>query len=85
MGQKFLKPFFCHIHSIPYFFAAGEGRALVLTAVTRNSLVVLPLALALSAGYELAPAVVATQTLVELTGMIVLTRAVPTWLLPSSF
>ena len=63
----------------------GEGRALVFTAVTRNSLVVLPLALALPAGYELAPAVVATQTLVELTGMIVLTRAVPTWLLPSSF
>ena len=33
----------------------GEGRALVFTAVTRNSLVVLPLALALPAGYELAP------------------------------
>ena len=63
----------------------GEARALACTAVTRNSLVVLPLALALPAGYELAPAVVATQTLVELTGMIVLTRAVPTWLLPSSF
>ena len=63
----------------------GEGRALVFTAVTRNSLVVLPLALALPAGYELAPAVVVTQTLVELTGMVVLTRAAPTWLLPSSF
>jgi ACR3 family arsenite transporter len=62
----------------------GEGRALVFTSVTRNSLVVLPLALALPAGYELAPAVVVTQTLVELTGMVVLTRVVPAWLLPET-
>jgi ACR3 family arsenite efflux pump ArsB len=61
---------------------AGEGRALVFTSVTRNSLVVLPLALALPAGYELAPAVVVTQTLVELIGMVVLVRAVPAWLIP---
>ncbi|WP_117591223.1 arsenic resistance protein [Haloprofundus halophilus] len=60
----------------------GESRALVFTSVTRNSLVVLPLALALPAGYELAPAVVVTQTLVELVGMVVLTRAVPAWLVP---
>ncbi len=59
-----------------------ESRALVFTSVTRNSLVVLPLALALPAGYRLAPAVVVTQTLVELTGMVVLTRLVPAWLLP---
>lgn len=61
----------------------SEGRALVFTAVTRNSLVVLPLALALPSGYELAPAVVVTQTLVELCGMVVLTRVVPAWLLPA--
>ncbi|MFC7164553.1 arsenic resistance protein [Halospeciosus flavus] len=60
----------------------GESRALVFTSVTRNSLVVLPLALALPAGYELAPAVVVTQTLVELCGMVVLTRVVPAWLVP---
>lgn len=60
----------------------GESRALVFTSVTRNSLVVLPLALALPAGYELAPAIVVTQTLVELTGMVVLMRVVPAWLLP---
>jgi ACR3 family arsenite efflux pump ArsB len=58
----------------------GEGRALVFTSVTRNSLVVLPLALALPAGYELGPAVVVTQTLVELCGMVVLTRVIPAWL-----
>ncbi|GAA0285981.1 arsenic resistance protein [Halobacterium noricense] len=62
----------------------GEGRALVFTSVTRNSLVVLPLALALPAGYELAPAVVVTQTLVELAGMVTLTRVVPAWLLPKN-
>jgi ACR3 family arsenite transporter len=60
----------------------GGSRALVFTSVTRNSLVVLPLALALPSGYELAPAVVVTQTLVELCGMVVLTRVVPGWLLP---
>ncbi|SIR11378.1 Arsenite efflux pump ArsB, ACR3 family [Haladaptatus litoreus] len=64
--------------------AVGESRALVFTSVTRNSLVVLPLALALPAGYGLAPAVVVTQTLVELVGMVVLTRVVPAWLVPES-
>ena len=62
----------------------GESRALVFTSVTRNSLVILPLALALPSGYALAPAVVVTQTLVELTGMVVLTRVVPAWLLRES-
>jgi ACR3 family arsenite efflux pump ArsB len=61
----------------------GERRALVFTSVTRNSLVVLPLGLALPAGYELVPAVIVTQTLVELCGMVVLTRAVPVVLLPA--
>lgn len=53
-----------------------ESRALVFTSVTRNSLVVLPLALALPAEYGLVPAVVVTQTLVELTGLLALTRLV---------
>ncbi|KAA9397013.1 arsenic resistance protein [Haloarcula sp. CBA1130] len=60
----------------------GTSRALVFTSVTRNSLVMLPLALALPSGYGLAPAVVVTQTLVELSGMVVLTRVVPEWLVP---
>jgi ACR3 family arsenite efflux pump ArsB len=60
----------------------AESRALVFTSVTRNSLVVLPLALALPTGYELVPTVVVTQTLVELTGMVALAQIVPTWLLP---
>jgi len=49
----------------------------VFSGTTRNSLVVLPLALALPASMSLAPVVVVTQTLVELVGMVVLVRVVP--------
>jgi ACR3 family arsenite transporter len=53
------------------------GRALVFSGATRNSLVVLPLALALPASLALAPLAVVTQTLVELVGMVILVRVVP--------
>ena len=53
------------------------GRALVFSGVTRNSLVVLPLALAAPAALHLAPLAVVTQTLVELVGMVILVRLVP--------
>jgi ACR3 family arsenite transporter len=62
--------------------ATKEGRALVFTGATRNSLFVLPLALALPAAFDLTPAVVVTQTLVELAGLLVYVRLVPAWLLP---
>ena len=52
-------------------------RAVVLSGVTRNSLVVLPLALALPAAFDLAPLAVVTQTLVELLAMVILIRVVP--------
>ncbi|MGP9537926.1 arsenic resistance protein [Brachybacterium sp. AOP43-C2-M15] len=52
-----------------------EARALTFSGATRNSLVVLPLALALP--FPLAPAAVVTQTLVELVGMVVLVRVLP--------
>jgi ACR3 family arsenite efflux pump ArsB len=56
-------------------------RAVVFSGVTRNSLVVLPLVLALpvslGAEYRLAPLVVVTQTLVELVVMVVLVRVLP--------
>jgi ACR3 family arsenite efflux pump ArsB len=51
-------------------------RALVFSGATRNSLVVLPLALALPASLSLAPVVVVTQTLVELVGMVIYVRLV---------
>ncbi|MEV7010843.1 bile acid:sodium symporter [Streptosporangium sp. NPDC051022] len=52
-------------------------RAVMFSSATRNSLVVLPLALALPAALDIAPLAVVTQTLVELVAMIVLVRAVP--------
>lgn len=57
------------------------GRALIFTGSTRNSLVVLPLALALPDAYALTPAIVVTQTLVELAGMLVYMKAIPAWIL----
>lgn len=53
----------------------SSGTAVVFAGATRNSLVVLPLALALPVGAELAAATVITQTLVELIGMVILVWA----------
>lgn len=58
-------------------FDVGRSRALIFSGATRNSLVVLPLALALPAGYALTPVIVVTQTLVELVGMVLYVRLVP--------
>lgn len=52
-------------------------RAILFSGATRNSLVVLPLVLALPAAFDLAPLVVVTQTLVELVAMVVFVRLVP--------
>jgi ACR3 family arsenite efflux pump ArsB len=56
---------------------APEGRAATFSGVTRNSLVVLPLALALPGDHGLATVAVVAQTLVELIVMVVLVAAVP--------
>ncbi|MER5766265.1 bile acid:sodium symporter [Streptomyces sp. NPDC001985] len=56
---------------------APAGRAVVFTGATRNSLVVLPLALALPDSLTVASVVVVTQTLVEVIGMVVCVRLVP--------
>jgi len=53
------------------------GRALTFSGATRNSLVVLPLALALPEPYTIAAVVVVTQTLVELVAMLVYVRTIP--------
>lgn len=55
----------------------GSARALTFSGATRNSLVVLPLALALPEGLAMAAAVVVTQTLVELVGMVLYVRFIP--------
>ncbi|MEU3176722.1 arsenic resistance protein [Streptomyces albidoflavus] len=57
--------------------AAPAARAVIFTGATRNSLVVLPLALALPDRFAAAGAVVVTQTLVEVVGMVVYVRVVP--------
>lgn len=53
------------------------GRALTFSGATRNSLVVLPLALALPEPYAIAAVVVVSQTLVELVAMVVYVRVIP--------
>lgn len=54
-----------------------QTRAIVFSGATRNSLVVLPLALALPAALAIAPLAVVTQTLVELVGMVIFVSLVP--------
>ncbi|MEU7725927.1 bile acid:sodium symporter [Streptomyces sp. NPDC040724] len=56
---------------------APATRAVVFTGATRNSLVVLPLALALPEALSVAAVVVVTQTLVEVLGMVAYVRLVP--------
>lgn len=53
------------------------ARALTFSGATRNSLVVLPLALALGPQYAIAAVVVVTQTLVELVTMVIFVRLIP--------
>ena len=52
----------------------ASTRAVMFSGATRNSLVVLPLTLALPAAFNLVPLVVVTQTLVELVAMVVTVR-----------
>jgi len=56
---------------------AAATRAVAFSGATRNSLVVLPLALAMPGPMALAALAVVTQTLVELVGMLLLVRVLP--------
>ena len=60
----------------------SQGRVLAFSLGTRNSFVVLPLALALPPSYELAVVAIVFQSLVELFGMAVYLRWVPHRLFP---
>ncbi|NTH24976.1 arsenic resistance protein [Agrobacterium rhizogenes] len=55
----------------------AEGRAVAFSAATRNSLVVLPLALAVPGAVPVLPAVIVTQTLVELVSELIYVRVMP--------
>lgn len=54
-----------------------QGRTLAFSLGTRNAFIVLPLALALPPGWELAAVAIVAQSLVELVGMAVYVWAVP--------
>ncbi len=61
----------------------GQGRVLAFSMGTRNSFVVLPVALALPASYELAAVAIVFQSLVELFEMAFYLWWIPTRLFPS--
>lgn len=60
----------------------SQGRVLAFSLGTRNSFVVLPLALALPPSYGLAVVAIVFQSLVELLGMVTYLRWVPNRLFP---
>jgi len=64
--------------------SSRQGRVLAFSFGTRNSFVMLPIALALPASYELAVVVIVFQSLVELIAMMVFLWWVPKHLFPLS-
>lgn len=56
---------------------AAGCRAVAFSAATRNSLVVLPLALAVPGASPVLPVVILTQTLIELVGELIYVRFIP--------
>ncbi|MDH0646579.1 bile acid:sodium symporter [Pseudomonas sp. GD03858] len=78
VGFALLAPLLGMIAARLFRLSTGEARAVTFSAATRNSLVVLPLALALPESIRaLAAAAVITQTLVELVSELLYVRAVP--------
>ncbi len=62
----------------------AQGRVLAFSLGSRNSFVVLPLALALPAPFELAIVVIVFQSMVELCGMVAFVWLVPRRLFPTA-
>lgn len=56
---------------------APAGRSIAFSASTRNSLVILPLAFAVPGGVPVLPAIIVTQTLVELISELLYVRLIP--------
>ncbi|WP_282410010.1 arsenic resistance protein [Pseudomonas sp. PS02303] len=78
MGFLLLAPLMGALASRLFKLPSATARAVTFSASTRNSLVVLPLALALPEEVRgLAAAAVITQTLVELIGELIYIRAIP--------
>ncbi|WP_458125138.1 arsenic resistance protein [Paenibacillus sp. Z3-2] len=73
-----LMPWISRVIANGFRLNTGAGRALIFSSATRNSLVVLPLALALPPEWAtIAAAVIVTQTMVELAGELIYIRLVP--------
>ncbi|QJI32227.1 arsenic resistance protein [Pseudomonas sp. ADAK18] len=78
IGFLLLAPLMGMLASRLFKLPTTTARAVTFSASTRNSLVVLPLALALPEGIRgLAAAAVITQTLVELVGELIYIRLIP--------
>lgn len=77
-----ITPIIARVVSRVFRLDTGAGRALIFSAGTRNSLVVLPFALALPEPLNgVVSAVIVTQTMVELIGELLYIRLVPNVLL----
>ncbi|WP_202959107.1 arsenic resistance protein [Dietzia sp. UCD-THP] len=63
--------------AVAFTLPVTQARTLAFSLGTRNSFLVLPLAISLPQGYEVAAVVVVMQSLVELLGMIVFVWLVP--------
>lgn len=78
-----IAPLLARLIALVFRIETESGRTLAFNLSTRNSFVVLPLALALPAGWEAAATVIVLQTLIELSGMIVYLWLVPARIFPT--
>ncbi|MGY2402192.1 arsenic resistance protein [Pseudomonas sp. SDO5271_S396] len=84
LGFLVLVPLLGALAARVFALPAATARAVTFSASTRNSLVVLPLALALPEDVRgLAAAAVILQTLIELVGELIYIRLVPAWVWPA--
>ncbi|WP_460951596.1 arsenic resistance protein [Pseudomonas marginalis] len=84
IGFLLLAPLMGALASRLFALPAVTARAVTFSASTRNSLVVLPLALALPEDVRgLAATAVVLQTLVELIGELIYVRLIPQWIWPA--
>lgn len=73
----FIAPFIGWAIAWAFGLRPDAGRAVSFSTATRNSLVVLPLALAVPGAIPVLPAVIVTQTLVELVAELIYIRVLP--------
>jgi ACR3 family arsenite efflux pump ArsB len=77
-----LAPWLARLVARRFGLAVAEQRTVIFSAGTRNSFVVLPLAVGLPPGWELAAAVIVLQSLIELGALIAYLWWVPARLVP---